>query len=329
MSINNPHHDDTEPSGVATVKDRWRRILSGRIKRHPSRTALTAAGLAAAAALTLAAPASAATTTTQPCASAVTITPNNYTFVGLADWNRDGFKDILACSSVGELWVYPGDGKRPYSTKLPGKIGAGFNGYTFVGVGDITHDGYQDVVARDPNGNLHAYGGRGQLTPGGWLSDNEYGSGWSDYTFAGIIDWNRDGWQDIVARDNAGNLAAYSAGAGRYYPSTTPRTSLGTAWDTFTYAGLADVNRDLRTDVVAKDSNGVLWNYRGPTITGTNKNQIGNGWQSYTFAGITDWDYDGWQDIIARDDQGKLWLYYGDSTMTYDRYRRVQIGNGW
>ncbi|MFS8978231.1 hypothetical protein PO002_27595 [Cupriavidus necator] len=39
-----------------------------------------------------------------------------YTFVGVADWDRDGHQDIVARDASGVLWLYPGMSTRGYST---------------------------------------------------------------------------------------------------------------------------------------------------------------------------------------------------------------------
>ncbi|MER7838556.1 hypothetical protein ABTY98_22420 [Streptomyces sp. NPDC096040] len=49
---------------------------------------------------------------------------------------------------------------------------------TVVGVGDITGDGKNDLVARDSTGHLYRYGGKGNGSFGGRVL---IGSGWQGY----------------------------------------------------------------------------------------------------------------------------------------------------
>ena len=100
----------------------------------------------------------------------------------------------------------------------------------------------------------------------------------------------------------------------------------------YTFAGLGDWDGDGHQDLVAKDTEGLLWLYPGDSKRGYSRYQrvqVGNGWNEFTFAGLGDWDGDGHQDLVAKDANGLLWLYPGDSKRGYSRYQRVQVGNGW
>ncbi|MHC5599505.1 MAG: FG-GAP repeat domain-containing protein [Nostoc sp.] len=204
------------------------------------------------------------------------------TFAGLADWDGDDRQDIVARDTTGLLWLYPGERKRGYSGQARVQIG----------------------------------------------------NGWNGITFAGIADWDGDGRQDIVARDNAtGKLWLYPGDRTRYY-STQARVEIGNGWNGITFAGLADWDGDGRQDIVARDNaTGLLWLYPGERKRGYSTQprvQIGNGSNGYTFAGLADWDGDGRQDFLAKDNAtGLLWLYPGERTRGYSGQPRVQIGNGW
>ncbi|MFI7542879.1 FG-GAP repeat domain-containing protein, partial [Actinoplanes sp. NPDC049599] len=71
------------------------------------------------------------------------------TFAGVADYDRDGSKDIVARDGAGKLWLYPGQSTRGYSSLGRFEIGNGWNAMTFAGVADYDRDGRQDIVARD------------------------------------------------------------------------------------------------------------------------------------------------------------------------------------
>jgi hypothetical protein len=51
---------------------------------------------------------------------------NGYTFAGLADWDRDGHRDIVTKDQAGDLWLYPGQSVRYMSTTPRAKIGNGW-----------------------------------------------------------------------------------------------------------------------------------------------------------------------------------------------------------
>ncbi|WP_414224272.1 FG-GAP repeat domain-containing protein [Cupriavidus necator] len=254
-----------------------------------------------------------------------------YAFVGIADWDRDRHQDIIARDASGVLWLYPGMSVRGYSQAQRVQIGNGWNGYAFAGIADWDRDGHQDIVAKDVNGALWLYPGASKrgYSPGERV---EIGNGWAGYTFVGVTDWDRDGHQDIIARDTSGVLWLYPGMSTRSY-SSAQRVEIGNGWAGYVFAGLTDWDRDGHQDIIARDTSGVLWLYPGMSVRGyspADRVQIGNGWSTYVFSRlIGDWDRDGNKDILAKDASGTLWLYPGASTRGYSQAQRVQIGNGW
>ena len=50
-----------------------------------------------------------------------------YTPFGITDWDRDGHQDIVARhDSSGDLWLYPGESRRGYTSRAPVRIGNGW-----------------------------------------------------------------------------------------------------------------------------------------------------------------------------------------------------------
>jgi hypothetical protein len=258
-----------------------------------------------------------------------------FTFAGVADWDRDGNQDIVVRqNSNGDLWLYPGESTRAYSSQQRVKIGNGWNGYTFAGVADYDRDGNQDIVVRnDANGDLWLYPGqsvRGYSTLGRY----KIGNGWNGYTFAGLADYDRDGHVDIVTRNDAnGDLWLYPGESVRGY-SSQQRVKIGNGWNGYAFAGLSDWDRDGHVDILTRsNANGDLWLYPGESVRGYSSQQrvkIGNGWNGYTVGGLSDYDRDGSQDIVVRNDSSHdLWLYPGQSVRAYSTVPPVKIGNGW
>lgn len=91
-----------------------------------------------------------------------------------------------------------------------------------------------------------------------------------------------------------------------------------------------DYNGDGLADVVAVDSAGLLWLWRGagggrldpvPVVAGT-------GWAGMSWIASTgDLDGDGRADLWARDTSGRLWAYRGDGVRGFSG--RALIGTGW
>jgi hypothetical protein len=201
----------------------------------------------------------------------------------VADWDRDGHQDLVTRQdATGDLWLYPGQSVRGYSSTQRVKIGNGWGGYTPFGVADWDRDGHQDLVTRqDGNGDLWLYPGqsvRGYST----LQRVQIGNGWNGYSSFEVADWDRDGHQDVVARENStANLWLYP-GQSRRGPSTTPRVQIGNGWAGYTSFATADWDRDGHQDLVTRqDATGNLWVYPGQSVRGystVQRVQIGNGW---------------------------------------------------
>ncbi|MGW0121012.1 FG-GAP repeat domain-containing protein [Streptomyces sp. NPDC003327] len=94
-----------------------------------------------------------------------------------------------------------------------------------------------------------------------------------------------------------------------------------------------DVNGDGRVDVVARDTNGVLWFYAATGNTSSpfaGRKQIGGGWNMYDqLVGIGDNNGDGRADLVARDTAGTLWFYAGTGSTVTPFATRAKIGTGW
>ncbi|WP_030758547.1 VCBS repeat-containing protein [Streptomyces griseus] len=91
---------------------------------------------------------------------------NAYTQIaGKGDVTGDGRADVVARDRNGVLWLYKGTGnyRAPFATRT--RVGSGWNTYNYIfSSGDLTGDGRADLVARDHNGALWMYKGRGSST---------------------------------------------------------------------------------------------------------------------------------------------------------------------
>ena len=84
---------------------------------------------------------------------------------GIGDFDGDGNRDVMARTAVGDLYLYPGNGKGGW---LPShKIASNWQNFTAIfGAGDLNGDGHADVLARNSAGALWLYPGNGS---GGFL----------------------------------------------------------------------------------------------------------------------------------------------------------------
>ena len=116
-------------------------------------------------------------------------------------------------------------------------------------------------------------------------------------------------------------------GAGGY----SAAVQVGNGWNIMDAVfGAIDFDGDRRTDVIARDTAGRLFLYRGDGEGGwtSSRTQIGQGWGAMTaIFSAGDFDGDRNPDILARRSDGALILYPADGTGSF--LPPKQIGNGW
>ncbi|MCB2175630.1 MAG: fibronectin type III domain-containing protein [Actinomycetales bacterium] len=187
------------------------------------------------------------------------------------DWNTDGRNDLIARTTTGDLWLYPGNGRGGFGA--PSKIGNGWTGYRVVPAGDVNGDGRADLLAIDPKGYLWLYPGAGA---GKFGKPIQVGNGWSDFELYAAGDQNLDGKVDILGIDPAGKLWYYAGRGGGYF---WQRVQVGNGWNGFEFASGADLTGDGIGDLVGRDAQHRLWLYRGKVAGGfLMRVQIGTGW---------------------------------------------------
>ncbi|MFF5938698.1 FG-GAP repeat domain-containing protein [Streptomyces sp. NPDC012508] len=141
---------------------------------------------------------------------------NTYTQItGGSDLNGDGRLDLVATDKAGALWLYKntGDVSVPFAKRQ--KIGnSGWGTYNQItATGNIGGAAAGDLVARDRNGVLWLYLGKGDGT---FAARKQIGGGWNAYTDTiGIGDANNDGRPDLYAY-GPGNTGYFYAGTGDY-----------------------------------------------------------------------------------------------------------------
>lgn len=94
------------------------------------------------------------------------------------DFTGDGKPDVIARTSDGLLYLYPGNGSGGW---LPRRlIGRGWNMFsTIVSSGDFNGDGRSDLLGRAWDGTLWMYPGNGS---GGFLPRKAVGAGWNIFS---------------------------------------------------------------------------------------------------------------------------------------------------
>ncbi|MFY1623793.1 LamG-like jellyroll fold domain-containing protein [Micromonospora sp. WMMD735] len=202
------------------------------------------------------------------------------------------------------------------TTKTGSLTPFGSTTWTPPGTGTVETETY----AVDTAGSLWKYRKQGtQLTDPRLMS-----AGWDQFTPFGIADFNHDGYQDLIARDDTTcNLQVFLGTANDINPQPT---FLGNGWCSFRPFGVTDWNRDGYQDIITASSTGDMWNYPGDLKGGqTTRVLLGTGWSTnYSTFGIANVVGDSTPDVYARlTSTGILNLY------DFPPNNVSQVGTGW
>jgi GH25 family lysozyme M1 (1,4-beta-N-acetylmuramidase) len=197
--------------------------------------------------------------------------------------------------------------------------------------GDFDSDGRPDLLQRAWDGTLWLQRGLGNGT---YDARRMIGWGWDRYdAILGVGDYNRDGRSDLVARSTDGSLWFYPGtgvvnSSNEGYGAATKIGDYG--WDAFdVLVGAGDIDRDGRTDLLARRPGGplILYSGSGNGQVGVARQLAGDFTSYKSLTAPRDFNQDGTDDLIGMDSSGNISLIAnsGNSTLAAP----VRIGTGW
>jgi len=236
----------------------------------------------------------------------------NWQMAGIGDFNGDGVSDVLLRHTNGTWYTYlmNADGL----TALQG----GYPPFTkdtnwqMAGIGDFNGDGTSDVLVRHTNGTWYTYlmNADGLTALQGGFSPFTKDT---NYTKAGIGDFNGDGTSDVLVRHTNGtwytylmNTDGFTALQGGYPPFTK-----NTNWE---IAGIGDFNGDVISDVLIRNQFDGRWGVYLMNVDGISVLQesplpltLNRNWQ---LEGIGNFNVDGTSDVLIRNQLDGRWGVY-------------------
>jgi hypothetical protein len=206
--------------------------------------------------------------------------PDTNLLLNVGDWNGDGHNDLLSRrASSGELMFHAG--RRGGGFEAPLRAGTGWNSVEMVAAaGDLTGDGYPDLLAQHRRGAMRIYPGDGDHGFRRWYVAHSRINA-TDQVGAGL--WNADGSPDSIVRRGDGRLVLYPGNGPGGLTDPRPVGAGANRYDWMVGAG--DVDGDNRPDVIGRDPSGRLWLLPGNSSGFDRRRYIGDGFERFDLVG--------------------------------------------
>lgn len=264
--------------------------------------------------------------------------------VVLDDFNRDGGPDLMARQPAGNLRIWEHDGSTsasPWLTRPAYDVAYGLDRADTVAFGEVTRDGFRDLVIREDDGALWIVPHPGETAQPAARSTG------ADTAVPEVV-WDLDELRARAAAETSG-LRAASAEVDPTLPY-----ELGFAWADYAALRVADVNGDGLGDLLALDDDGRLsiYPHNGATVgqkPWTTRVDGGSWWGpgsllAGTDAPVTQAPPDPpdpqpepdpepvrMGDAVALDRDGRLWRLWhtGDRDRPWTRSAANVVGSDW
>jgi hypothetical protein len=178
--------------------------------------------------------------------------------LNVGDWNGDGNGDVMTRSaSTGVMYFRAGNGNRRLAAPVKAARGGKHWGRVrlIAPVGDVTGDGYPDLMGQPRGSAMRIYPGNGGT---GFRRSYVAHSEISSNSQMGVGLWNSDGSPDSILRRSDGALVFYPGNGpgGLMNPARIGGAARRYDW----LHGVGDADGDGDPDVIARQrSTGDLW----------------------------------------------------------------------
>ena len=198
---------------------------------------------------------------------------------------------------------------------------------------DFNGDGRSDVLLRNTGGTFNEWLGRTDGTFASNIANVNYGLT-TDWHVSGTADFNGDGRNDILLRNDNGTINEWLGLPDGSYASNIANVNIPLS-NSWRVVGTADFNGDGRSDVLLRNDNGTINEWLG-LPDGSFASNLANvnyglstAWQ---VAGTGDFNGDGRNDVLLRNDNGTIneWLGLPDGSFASNLANvNIALDNAW
>lgn len=203
------------------------------------------------------------------------------TLMNVGDWDRDGDGDVVGRrASDGALFLMRGNGTGRFA-KPDRMTGALANVRLLTAAGDVTGDGWPDLMGQPGNGAMRIYPGRGNQ---GLANSYVAHSPLAGSAQIGVGRWDSDGAPDTLFRE--GNRLRFRAGNGPGGITSSSGLVQGNVAAYDRLVGVSDMTSGGHADLLARDrAKGGLWLLHGSKDKLLKRRYLGGGWGAYDLIG--------------------------------------------
>jgi hypothetical protein len=185
---------------------------------------------------------------------------------GVGDFNGDGRSDILWRDTSGTIFNFLASANGGFTNNGDNSSVSVAASTQVAGVGDFNGDGLADLLWRDSSGAIFDFLG----TPnGGFVNngDNSFVLVPTTTQVAGIGDFNGDGLDDILWRNDTGGIFNFlgTANGGFVNNGDNSSVNVGTS---FQIASIGDFNGDAIDDILWRNNTGEIFDFLGKSNGG-------------------------------------------------------------
>ena len=197
-------------------------------------------------------------------AASTTATPTDWSIVGAGDFNGDGRTDILWRNGAGTITDWLGTASGDFTRNWANAAANVSLGLQVAGTGDFNGDGREDILWRSAAGVITDWLGQAN---GGFTNNSSVAASGvpASWTIVGTGDFNGDGRDDILWRNDAGTVTDWLGGASgaftQNWANLAARVPL--SWSV---EAVGDYNGDGKDDILWRSDTGRTTDWLG---TGT------------------------------------------------------------